>query len=312
MIGMIPGNGHPYSWSAILNGYDKAALQKCPYSIIPEYMSQQDETSAGLEGATVTHIWTDDPCDAPQVAAATRIGTILERPEDAIGAVDAAIIATDDGDHHVERARPFIEAGIPVFIDKPLATNVEALKWFMQKEEEGCFFMSSSGLRYAPELASLKRDFNRMGEMCHITGVTIKKWETYGIHALESVFQLTGPGIQGVCAREFDAMIISNFQHRRGFSISIPVMKDVYASFGTIVLSGKFGSVNGRLADTYTAFKDQLAAFLASIRRGKPDFPFSETVELMAAIIAGRVSIAEKGRYVPLTEILTEYENGPC
>ena len=36
MLGMIPGNGHPYSWSAIVNGFDPAAMAACPYPVIPK------------------------------------------------------------------------------------------------------------------------------------------------------------------------------------------------------------------------------------------------------------------------------------
>ena len=27
MLGMVDGNGHPYSWSAMFNGYDKEAME---------------------------------------------------------------------------------------------------------------------------------------------------------------------------------------------------------------------------------------------------------------------------------------------
>ncbi len=31
IIGMSPGNGHPYSWAAIFNGYNKEKMAKCPF-----------------------------------------------------------------------------------------------------------------------------------------------------------------------------------------------------------------------------------------------------------------------------------------
>ena len=37
---------------------------------------------------------------------------------------DELLIATDDGNDHVRRARPFVEAGLPVFVDKPMAINL--------------------------------------------------------------------------------------------------------------------------------------------------------------------------------------------
>src|SRR5437762_816425 len=123
MLGMIPGNGHPYSWSAIINGYDPKTMALCPYPTIPVYLGKQPLASVRIPGARVTHIWTDNAADAPKVAAAAKIEKVVARPEDVIGEVDAVIIATDDGNDHVRRAAPFISAGLLVFIDKPLATN---------------------------------------------------------------------------------------------------------------------------------------------------------------------------------------------
>ena len=61
MLGMIEGNGHPYSWSAIVNGYDPIEMAKCPYAGIPKYLGGQPLESVRIPGARVTHIWTDDP-----------------------------------------------------------------------------------------------------------------------------------------------------------------------------------------------------------------------------------------------------------
>ena len=37
MLGMIDGHGHPWSWSAIVNGFDLQKLAACPYPVIPQY-----------------------------------------------------------------------------------------------------------------------------------------------------------------------------------------------------------------------------------------------------------------------------------
>ena len=40
MLGMIEGNGHPYSWSAIVNGYNPEEMAKCPFPVIPQYLAE--------------------------------------------------------------------------------------------------------------------------------------------------------------------------------------------------------------------------------------------------------------------------------
>jgi predicted dehydrogenase len=310
MIGMIPGNGHPYSWSAIINGYVEEELNKCPYPVIPKYMAQQGENSSGIDRATVTHIWTDDPEDALKVAAATRIHSILQKPEDAIGKVDAVIIATDDGDNHVARARPFIEAGLPVFIDKPLATNMEDLQYFVEKEAEGHFIMSSSGMRYAPEMISLKGKLADLGEIRWISSFGIKKWETYGIHALESIFPLLGPGFKEIRMDTYEHGVVASLRHETGAVVTLPVFKDGPGSFGAVQVCGTKGPAAIQIKDTFSAFKAQLETILNSIRARRPAIPFSETTELMRILIAGRISMSEMSRRVQLAETSLHTKRG--
>ena len=46
MLGMVDGNGHPYSWSAMFNGYDAAEMAKCPFPVIPRLFRQGAEGNA--------------------------------------------------------------------------------------------------------------------------------------------------------------------------------------------------------------------------------------------------------------------------
>ena len=95
MLGLIPGNGHPYSWSAIINGYDRAAMARevVGHALDPETTvgplisaRQRDrvvEKLLGelkiLKGRTVALMGlafkpdTDDLRDAPAVDIAKRL-----------------------------------------------------------------------------------------------------------------------------------------------------------------------------------------------------------------------------------------------
>ena len=41
MIGFSEGNGHPYSFSAIVNGYDKAAFDLSGWEVISGYLQKR-------------------------------------------------------------------------------------------------------------------------------------------------------------------------------------------------------------------------------------------------------------------------------
>jgi predicted dehydrogenase len=307
MLGMVDGNGHPYSWSAIFNGYDREEMAKCPYAGIPAYLNKEPEESFGIDGARVTHIWTDDPEDAVKVAKASLIPNIVKRPEDVIGQVDAVIIATDKGCEHVDRCRPFVEAGLPVFIDKPLTDNEADLAVFSRWAAAGKPIMSSSCMRYCKEFAPYRLSTRDLGDLRYISITTPKSWERYGIHALEAVYPILGSGFISARNTGDAKRNMVHLKHKSGADVLAAAITDMYGAFGVLTLCGTAGHAQVVLSDTFYAFKAQLAAFIDYLHTGERPFPFAETEELMRMVIAGIRSREEGGREVALGEICGVY-----
>jgi len=302
MLGMVEGNGHPYSWSAIFNGYDEKAMAACPYPVIPDYLGRQPKDTFGIPGARVTHIWTDQAEDALRVAAAARIPNILKRPEEAIGAVDAVLIATDRGEEHVARCRPFVEAGLPIFVDKPLVDNAADLAVFNRWVAEGRPILSSSCIRYAKEFMPFRAATHNMGELRFVSITTPKSWERYGIHALEAVYPILGPGFETARHSGREGRDLVHYTHRKGVDVVVAVISDMLGGFGLLTLAGTRDHVQAVFKDTFFAFKAQLEAFIEFVRTGKRPFPWTETDELMRMLIAGRLSRDKGGVAVPIQE----------
>jgi len=303
MLGMVNGNGHPYSWSAMFNGYNPDEMAQCPYSAIPEYLNKEPNETLTIPDAKVTHIWTDDPADARHVAKASLISDVVEKPEDVIGHVDAVIIATDKGHEHVDRCRPFVEAGIPVFVDKPLVDNENDLRIFRAWVDEGKPIMSSSCMRYCKEFTPYRLSTTDLGTVRFASITTPKSWERYGIHALEGIYPILGPGF--ITARNTgtaDRNIV-HFTHRSGADIIVAAVNDMYGAFGVLELCGTDGHATASMSDTFYAFKTQLEAFIVFLRTGMCMVPFAETEELMKMLIAGIRSREEGGREVNISEI---------
>lgn len=306
MLGCTPGNGHPYSWSAIFNGYDREVMTKeCPYPGIPQYLNKQPPQALGIPGAKVTHIHCagEGGFTAEHVAKCSNIPHVVTRPTDVIGHVDAVIIATDIGGEHVERARPFVEAGLPVFIDKPLTDNLPDLKTFVDWVASGHAIMSSSCMRYCKEFAPYHQSTRELGDLRYVSITTPKYWETYGIHALEAIYPILGPGFLTAQNTGTSDRNIVHLTHRRGVDINVTAIADMFGGFGQLQLCGTTSSRALAFEDTFHAFRAQLVAFIDYLRSGVHPFPFSETVELMKLVIAGRLSREQGGRVIALSEV---------
>ena len=303
MLGMVDGNGHPYSWSAIFNGYDKEPMSRCPYATIPEYLGAQDPDTLRIPGANVTHVWCDDRADAELVAEASRVPNVCDDATDVIGEVDAVIVATDKGHEHVERCRPFVEAGLPVFVDKPLVDNEPDLRTFNSWVKQGKAILSTSAMRYAREFVQARERLAEVGEPRYLSISTAKTWERYGIHAAEGMYPVLGPGF--VSARNTGSIDrnIVHLKHERSVDVIVIAIADMYGAFGRLSVMGTQGAFDVPFADTFYAFKTQLEAFIGYLRTGVRPVPWPETVELMKIIIAGIRSREQNGRELQLTEI---------
>jgi hypothetical protein len=306
MLGSSPGNGHPYSWSAMFNGYNRDAMTaECPFAGIPQYLNKQPLDTLTIPGAKVTHICCvgDGGFTAEHVAKCSLIPNVVENPTDVIGHVDAVIIATDIGGEHVKRARPFIEAGLPVFIDKPLTDNAPDLKIFQDWVASGKRIMSSSSMRYAKEFMPYRHSTRELGDLRFVSITTPKSWEAYGIHALEGIYPILGPGF--ISARNTGTINrnIVHLKHACGADVIVVASSDMYGAFGCLQLCGTAGKVQLSSSDSFFSFKAQLEAFIGYLRTGEYPFPFSETVELMQLVIAGIRSREQGGREVALSEI---------
>ena len=306
MIGMTPGNGHPYSWSAIFNKYNREAMDaECPFKGIPVYLNKEDYGMIGIPGAKVTCVYCNNRADADHVAKLSLIPEAVSSPEEMIGKVDAVIIATDIGSEHVERARPFIEAGIPLFIDKPLCDNYEDLCFFRDAAARGVKFCSSSSMRYCKEFIPFQNGkIREVGTPRLMTINMCKSWEAYGIHALEAIYPIAGPGFISVrnTGGDQDHNIV-HLKHRDGFDVIIGSIYDMIFD-PTITITGTQGVIQLKTTDSYFSFRLQLVKFIEYLRTGIPPVPFSETDELMQLVIGGIISKEQNGREVFLNELV--------
>jgi hypothetical protein len=309
ILGCTSGNGHPYSWSAIFNGYDRDLMtRECPFAGIPEYLNKEPEETLTIPGAEVTHICCtgDGGFTAEHVARCSLIPNVVEEPTELIGEVDAVVIATDIGSEHVDRARPFVETGLPLFVDKPLVDNEADLRAFCRWVEMGKPIMSSSCMRYAKEFMPYRLSTHELGKVLFASITTPKSWERYGIHALEAIYPILGPGFISVRNTGTRERNVVHLKHISGSDAIVVASAGMYGAFGCLQLGGSEDQVQVAFNDTFYAFKTQLEAFVEYLRTGVRPFPFEETVELMQLVIAGIRSREEGGREVGLDEVKSQ------
>ncbi len=275
IIGLSAGNGHPYSWAAIFNGYDKAHMKNCPFPGIPAYLAKQQFPQDTIKDAEVTHIWTQDKKLSTHIARSSRIEQVVDNFTDLIGKVDGILLARDDAEKHFELSAPFLKKGLPIYIDKPLAyTTKEARKILSLQRYPGQIF-TCSALRYAKEFQLSKKDLKSIGTIRHIDACVMKDWHTYGIHIIEPVMTLL--------KAQDRPMKIHGLSHNDRTMIQVIWKSGISTSFTSLgktacpISIRVFGDKSFKVLtfeDSFFAFREALRTFVTSIKNKKA--PISE------------------------------------
>lgn len=107
--------------------------------------------------------------------------------------VDIAFIQSCNWDNHVSQAMPFINAGVPVFIDKPIAGNLADLKVFEELDRQGKVILGTSALRYTYEHDSFFAiPEEERGNIVHVSTMVGVDEFNYAIHSVESILGFIG------------------------------------------------------------------------------------------------------------------------
>lgn len=126
------------------------------------------------------------------------IETIVDEAKDLVDHVDAVIICNRDGGLHRPAAEPFLRAGIPVLVDKPLTASVEDARALLDlSQETGTRLFSASALRFVPEMAALRDEAQGPLRHLHVAGPADPDSEYagiffYGIHHVEAAMTILG------------------------------------------------------------------------------------------------------------------------
>ena len=299
IMGVSEGNGHPFSYSAIINGYSPEGLMNSGWTGIYEYVRRRHASEFGLGGWKVTHAWTQDPEVTRKLCAASMIENAVEDYHEFLGKVDAVIVARDDFESHFEMAQPFLKAGMPVFVDKPLSLDVAQLRELKPYLESGQL-MSCSGMRYARELDEPRASFDSYGKVKLIRGAIVLSWEKYGIHILDAVLGM--PTSRPVSVRmtpSAHASAVVRFEDES--LLQIDALGESSRTFhGDIFGTEKNGAFD--ITDNFSMFRRMLWEFTKSIEAKRPAIAAERTLEIMRTLMAGRISCKEN-REVRLDEI---------
>lgn len=275
------------------------------------------DAPASLEGGRVVAVWGDEAPnavalgrernlpDARGLAAAHAIADVVADPGEMIGRIDLALVVDDTGlgAAHARLARPFLEAGIPTFVDKPMTLNMrDALDLFDLAERRGVPLMSASALRYAREVADLRERAAALGPLSSVVSVGPGDWFNYGVHAVEMYQTLVGAGARSVHRYALGERDIAVIGYDNRPTVVVQTLRDAQYVFH-LVAYGANGWTECEVTDADAFYTRMMDAALEMGRSGRAPIRPEETLEVLAVLHAG-VRSAEIGQPVQIADIL--------
>jgi predicted dehydrogenase len=258
----------------------------------------------GLTGGRIVALW-HDPGQADravELASRHQIEAIEPDLRKLAGQVDAVLVIDDTGGgaSHGRLARPFIDAGLPTFIDKPMTTDyAEAVALFDIAARIGAPLMSCSALRFAAEVEVARAQLAAIGPLSSVVVTGPGDWFYYGVHAVELLGTIVGTGASSLVRHAFPQRDVVVIDYGPGPTAVVQTLRDAAYCF-QVVAYGEKGHRVIDVSDHHAFYRNTMAAVLEMAGTGVAPVRPDQTLEVLAILHAG-LRAGEAHGPVPVT-----------
>lgn len=276
-------NSHAAAFAGIFNGTDPSAPALYP-------------------DIRVTMVGGAYPEANRKTADACAIETVADRPEDMLGKIDALMVTARDGKYHLPYAKPFLEAGIPCFIDKPFTGDPDAAEELIRlARQKNVPLTGGSSVKLTKDVRALRErarsekvlsgDFTAPVSMVNEYG----GFRFYASHLAESLLEIFGWAPEWVCADETPGGV-TMIVHYPDFDVTGHYLESAYFYSGTVNTPSGSYTVPVSLDNLYAA---ECESFVRMLRTGEMDYTYRQLAK--PAYLLGAIETALKtGARVPI------------
>ncbi len=231
---------------------------------------------------------------------------LVDEPEDLIGKVDGVLVESQGGKEHLAKARPFLEAGMPVYIDKPFTCSVaDAQEIARLAADNGVPVFSSSSLRYALEVQEALADEEGLGNVVGASAFSPASLHEenpglfhYGIHGVETLYAFMGPGCVEVSCFSEEGGEVTVGRWSDGRVGTVRGTRAGAHAYGFTAWGDK--GVKITRIDPSSIYRELLKRIAQMFDTGEAPLDINITIEIVAFIEAALESADSGGSVTPL------------
>jgi len=249
----------------------------------------------------VVGVYGPDIESARIIKAETGADFIAKSVEEFHGKVDAMMITSRKGSVHSEYAMPFIEKGMPLFIDKPFTSDVtEAEKLILAAQKSGSKLCGGSSCRRAYDVLMLQNSVRNLRASGDIISASMNfaadpdseydGFYFYASHLVEMALTVFGHDVRSIICVEKDGSRLCIWRYD-DIDVSLHFTKDNYNS--SAVIYAKSGNIM-RNIDMSLVYQHEVAQFVHMLRTGEMLEPYENLVLPVRMIAAVEESAVKR------------------
>ena len=233
---------------------------------------------------------------------------LVEQPDQLIGQVDAVLVLSLCGDVHKARAEPFLQAALPTFVDKPFACNLaDAESMVATAESNKVTMLNASAMRFTPEVRQVV-DNKSLGSINGAVTFGPSKRAAgnpglfhYGIHTVELLFELMGPGCEEVTTTFSESSEAITGRWSDGRIGTVRGNRTGSTAYGFVAFCDA-GAIN-KMVSTRFAYRNLCRAIIESFETKVPAVSHVSNLEVVRFVLAALRSEQENGTTVAIADI---------
>ena len=247
----------------------KIVMLGCENSHVNTFLSIMKNDPDKYRDIEVIGVYSEDEAAMQQVSETYAVPA-MHSYDQAVGIVDGVVVTARHGGKHYPYAKPYIESGVPMFIDKPITVGEqEAIAFMRECRDAGVRLTGGSCCKYAKEIADIQATLDA-SEICGgLVRAPINMDNPYGgfffysQHLVEMMGELFGLYPRAVSAyrAQNTVNVVFRYENYDVIGLYTEYSNHYYVS---VALGGETLSGNATIGmDCFTREFDEFCALLA-------------------------------------------------
>lgn len=229
-----------------------------------------------IRSFSVDYVWGETLDFARAAAESGQIPNIVRTPKQMLGKIDAVVVDHRHAKHHLKAALPFVEQGIPTFIDKPFCYRAsEGVEFLKVARKNNAPVTSFSTIPHQRSFKQLVMKMAGMGDV--LAGVTYGPCDLkskyggiffYGIHQVEMTLAAFGYDVSSVLITRNEKGSTGQLIYSSSKIVTMNLIKEGCPGFA-ITIVGSGGIYHQSIKSDKNPYLNGIKMFCEMFRTGK-------------------------------------------